>query len=261
MFAGIHSWSPDRRSVVYAVCAGETIPFCEPMPEPTRVRPAAYGHYVYDLDTGVSRLLDDADPSDRLRVRHLAWLADGSYLFAAEEPVPGPLPPPSGSLHSAFSGDSSRSKLWWWGADGAVKQVLSSPAWFGQPHMTPDRRRVAFTAGTADRAGSTHRIWTFELASGEAAPASPVGSWARYQSPRWSPSGSRLGYYSGDPGSGRLRSELVVDAKVVHAEDGPAAFVFQWISDRAILIQRPDELLLLEVDSGRVLARRCGEWP
>jgi hypothetical protein len=47
-----------------------------------------------------------------------------------------------------------------------------------------------------------------------------------------------------------------VGSETVYADDAPMGFTFRWIGDGVMLVQREDEILLFEVDSGRLLARR-----
>jgi hypothetical protein len=260
VFAGILAWSPDSRSLVYAVCPGRTSgPLCEPPPEPIRMRPASYGYYRLDLATGVGVPIADDDPLGRLLVHHFAWLADGSFLLAAGEPAAPRLSTPSRGMAS-HPELSCGNVLWWIAADGRpARRVLPFAGLFGQPSPSTDRRRVAFTASARDRNErcSTSQVWTFDSTSGEATPVSPLGPWARYQFPRWSPSGERLAYYSHYRVPGGKRSELTVGAAIVYADDEPVGFAYDWIGNRAILLHRSTGVLLLEVDTGRILAKRC----
>jgi len=236
----ITSWSFDGRKILYAVSAGDTDD-----PEGRQVskkeRPANYGRYILDLANGQNVAVKL--PSPRL----LKWLPDESVLFES----------------------GSRLSVWRPAADSrAFAESLYGI--FGAIDVSRDGRKLAMTFSPNSPAPRAVQILAVDLASEakQAVSVTPLGRWAEYQWPRFSPSGKRIAYIH-QTGRERIEGsrgyrpvgELAVDGKSSFKFAGTGHF--EWIdeSNVALTLSRLSrdmqgiELVVWNVDETREVGR------
>lgn len=211
----IVAWSRDSKKILYSIGHSEGVDPEGHKPD-KKIRPAKYGLYICDT----------RNPSDSLFVKDIkgsvtAWLPDGKMLVANEKNVLSTLEPGSKPAPFRFAGELS------------------------QIDVSPDGKWIAGLTSKPDR------LVKVNLASYEVVPVTPAGSFAEYQWPRFSPSGSHV-LYARQTGmkEGIPILDVTVDGKKVHTSSQLSDY--SWIDDRVIAFThrtQRDGLEIIIIDS------------
>ncbi|HET6317775.1 MAG TPA: Ig-like domain-containing protein [Chloroflexota bacterium] len=151
--------------------------------------------------------------------------ADGSgahELFTAPSGLQSFAPSPDGGqVALSVLGEGSRADLWLMNADGsgAHRALDCAPAICTNPTWSPDGKLLAYERQEMAPTGQLglNRVWLFDPASGETAPAVPDSQMLGFQ-PQWSPDGARLAAY--DPS--------VAGIRVVERASGQSVVIPTW---------------------------------
>src|SRR6266540_3217974 len=236
----ITRWSFDGRKILYAVSPGETED-PEGQQPPKRERSAKYGRYVLDLANGqnVAVKLPNATP--------LTWLPDESLLFESE-----------GRLLAWRAPADSRAFAE--SVSGATMQV----------DVSRDGRKLAIVVSPSSPKWSSSQLLVIDLAGEpkKGLPITPLGRWAEYQWPKFSPSGERTAYIHqvgreqiGNSKAFRAISELAIDGKSQFRFNGFGRPT--WIDESTVALtysppsgdRKGVELVVWNVDAAREVAR------
>jgi hypothetical protein len=200
VFVLLTSWSADSRKILYHIEKGETEDPDGPGPE-RQLRKAPYGDYIYDLKT-LSSL------ATFLPGEFLGWLSDGDFLVKTGELD-------NAQLMHVHPGDKTG------------RLIVSEPGDYGQVNISPDGKQLI--------AGRGPEIVLIDLADGKMSMLAK-GTWAEFQWPAYSPSGTHLSYMRqyrlNIPGL--YGNELLIDGVSLYRLD--KAFSSYWIDDETLAL-------------------------
>jgi hypothetical protein len=200
VFVLITSWSSDSRKILYHVEKGETEDPDTAGPE-RKLRKAPYGDHIYDLETQNS--LPTFLPGE-----FLAWLPGGDFLVKRGE-----------------LGNAQLMRVHLGAKTGRL--VVAEPGDYGQVELRPDCKQLMARRGT--------EIVRIDLVDGKMSVLAK-GTWAEFQWPAYSPSGTHLSYLRQYPLStpGWYGRELLVDGASVYRSDKD--FSRYWIDDETLAL-------------------------
>jgi len=231
VFVLITDWSPDSRQLLYSINHGDTED-----PEgysPTlEVFPHAYGYRIYDLQSAVSRPLS-------LPGNYLAWLPSGDFLLSSAEVAP-------------VDQRSLRFK-----PGGKHPELLTHrKGWYGQMAMSGDGRWLLTGVSQKFGAELTSQIIKIDLLSGAVADITPLGGFAEYQYPQFSPSGTHVSYIRRLGPPQQPRFNIIIDGTSIYQETGRMP-EYRWITDDSLVVLDPGErsIVVLDTVNGRVKGR------
>ncbi len=200
VFVLLTSWSPDSRKILYYVEKGETEDPDSTGPE-RKLRKAPYGDHIYDLETQNSL-------ATFLPGEFLAWLPDGDFLVKKGELE-------SAQLMRVHPGDKTG------------LPVVAEPGDYGQVELRADGKQLMARRGP--------EIVRIDLVDGKMSVLAK-GTWAEFQWPAYSPSGTHLSYLRQYPLNirGRYGRELLIDGVSVYRLDKD--FSCYWINDETLAL-------------------------
>lgn len=234
----IARWSWDESKILYSVIGGITED-----PEgysPTLgERPAEYGLHIYDLKSATSKVL----PSHISGGAIVAWLEDEDFVLSF---------PFGGSQERKHISQLVRFKPVSEVETNLTEKMIGSD--FLQVDTTRDGQWLA--SDKVDWRRHTSELIKLNLKTGEMISITPVGRFAEYQWPTFSPSGNRIAYLHKTEHS--KLTDLVVDGKAVYSFSGN--YRFYWINESTMALafatKVPDELVVLDVNTGSVKTRQ-----
>lgn len=200
VFVLLTSWSPDSRKILYYVEKGEIEDPDSTGPE-LKLRKAPYGDHIYDLEKQNSL-------ATFLPGEFLAWLPDGDFLLKKGELE-------NAQLMRVHPGDK------------AGRLVVSETGDYGQVKLSPDGKQLM-----ASRGPEIVRINVVEGIMSVLA----KGTWAEFQWPDYSPSGTHFSYLKQYPLSirGLYGHQLMIDGVSVYRLDKD--FSSYWIDDETLAL-------------------------
>jgi hypothetical protein len=226
-------WSPDENRILYSVIGGDTEDPEGDRPD-LKVRPAAYGTYIVELKSGQSKPI--RFPAGIGRVT--AWLNNGDFLFQ--------------TIDNIISRFDPRS--------GVTTPILKKPLGLGQLDISHDGLQMLATADPSERMRSSLLV-QHDLQTGTVAALTPLGKWAEFQRPKFSPGGTRIAYFH-ITGLGATRhpiTEVVIDNKAIYTFEGNGRLF--WIDESTVALlvaRRQIKLIVLDAGSGAIKVQQ--DW-
>jgi WD40 repeat protein len=165
-------------------------------------------YWIYDISR-------DANTSISLPADFLVWVRDEEFILEV----------------TAKTG--RRSVVRWRRGDATARPFLLSAEDFSQFRRSRDGHSLVAVQGVSGRSNQVVRI---DVASGVISPITPMGKWAEYQWPVFSPSGRKIAYFHmTGMSSGIISGGVVVDGRPV------AKFThygkLEWVNERVLSIR------------------------
>lgn len=230
VFVYLTAWSPDSSRILYHVAAG-LAEDAEGEGPVLKERPREYGYFIFDRAEETQLPLE-------LHGQFQAWLPDGDFLLLPEETRP---------LVQPLLRFNPLTKT--------LAAVGSLLGWYGQISVSADGRWALAGVGQQAEGRLTTQLIRIDLATGETSPVTPVGEWADYQWPRFSPSARFIAYvrqHEMDTDSWPRQSLVVDDRSVYFCAGFPKRLDFAWINDRSLVASCGDEIVILNAANGKV---------
>jgi Tol biopolymer transport system component len=236
VFVLLTAWSADSRRLLFHVSAGNLE--CVDCDRPDfELRPAEYGFFFYDLESGAVRGLGSDLPG-----QFEAWLPDGEFLLSS----------PESRLTQAV--------LMRFNPAGRRTTPLKLPAGgYGQIDVSHSGQAFVTSFGLERDGRLASQILRVDLNSGQATALTPVGDWAAYQWPRFSPSGERVAYIRQLelPGSRWPPRVLMVgERRLLDCSEELKNLDFRWVNDSTLAASCGNEVFVVDADSGEVRGRQ-----
>ncbi|MCI0695315.1 hypothetical protein L0337_25315 [candidate division KSB1 bacterium] len=228
----IMGWSMNNQQILYHVLHSE--PHCDDCNRPDlKVRPVAYGFYIYDLKSGKHHPI-------QLPAEYRGWMNDKELLLKNYDAGVSTL--------LRFSPLDKRS---------SVIATLSGDIHPGA--ITSDGNWLAAVLHTWSEGRSQGRIIKMDLRSGTVINVTPIGSFAEYQFPTFSPNGRLLAYIRMKmlPDK-RARHTIIINEAPLLGGDSFSTFLpkMHWIDDANMAIIFNNEIIVMNVETKKEKARK-----
>jgi len=213
----ITGWSSDSSKILYYL--GHSFTGFPGHSEPTiNGTPVKYGFHIYDLGAKLTTPVP-------IKGQFLAWLPNGDFLLKSKDQL----------VRTKVTGEK-------------LKPITYLTGDFGQIHVSKEGQWIL--------AKLKNQIIKISTMTGDATPITPVGAWAEYQWPKFSPSAKHIAYLHRTEskihpsGSGFIAAGfLVVDGRLIYPYTGNDEY--NWIDDGtiAIISEKKGSLELTILDS------------
>lgn len=228
----ITGWSMNNQQILYHVLHSE--PHCDDCNRPDlKIRDVAYGFYIYDLKSGEHHTI-------QMPAEYREWLNGEELLLKSYDAGVSAL--------LRFSPLDKRSSV-----------IATLPGDIHPGAVTSDGNWLVAILHTWSEGRSQSRIIKMDLNSGRIINVTPIGSFAEYQVPNFSPNGQHLAY---------TRMEMLPDKRARHTIifDGAPLFggdsfpirlpKMHWIDDANMAIIFNDEIIVMNVETKKEKARK-----
>ena len=233
VFVYITDWSPDNQRILYNVSSGLLDCVDCTDRDDWEVRSADYGFYIYDLETNSSH-------SIMLPGQYEAWLPDGDLLLTSQDVK-----------------SIKKQLLRFTPEEGTIRPVTDLRGWYGQIDVSADGRWLLTWLGQKPADKLTSQILKIDLLTGTSTSVTPVGKWAEYQWPQFSPSSSHVAYAHQPKTQVSAPPETltIIDGRDLYSCPQRLTAHHYWIDDRTVVVRCRGDLIILDVETGEEKGR------